>query len=99
MEEYTVRSTYTRAESAARRAADIAVILLLCFFLVFILFEVILVPVEVNDENVAELNTVLLLPDKRPAVSALDRYLIPYGRIYGETRLRVAPLTRLSFFM
>ena len=179
MEEYTVRSTYTRAESAARRAADIAVILLLCFFLVFILFKVILVPVEVNDENVAELNTgelllvdrvsrfiadysvgdivradlgsgyafyrvaakggslyqvrngkayldgelidesayggewseyaeldcsvpedsVLLLPDKRPAVSALDRYLIPYGSIYGETRLRVAPLTRLSFFM
>ncbi len=179
MEEYTVRSTYTRAESAARRAADIAVVLILCFFLVFVLFKAVLVPVEVNDENVAELrmgelllvdrvsrfiadysvgdivradlgsgwafyrvaakggslyqvragkayldgslidesayggewpeyveldcavpeDSVLLLPDKRPAVSGLERYLVPYSSIYGETRVRVAPLTRLSFFM
>lgn len=74
MEEYTVRSTYTRAESAARRAADIAVILLLCFFLVFILFKVILVPVEVNDENVAELNTGELL-----LVDRVSRFIADYS--------------------
>ena len=179
MEEYTVRSTYTRAESAARRAADIAVILLLCFLLVFILFKALLVPVEVKDDNTAELqkgelllvdrvsrfiadysvgdivradlgsgdefyrvaakggslyqvrggkayldgslidessyggewpeyldmeiavpdDSVLLLPDDRAGASSLEGFVIPYGRIKGEARLRVAPMGRLAFFM
>ena len=44
MNEYTVRSTYTHAESAARRAADIAVILIFCALLVFVLFRFVLTP-------------------------------------------------------
>ena len=179
MEEYTVRSTYTRAESAARRAADIAVILLLCFLLVFILFKAVLVPVEVKDGNTSDLkrgelilvdrvsrfiadysvgdivradlgsggsfyrvaaeggslyqvrggrayldgslidesayggewpeslelelfvpeDSVLLLPDDRASVSALEGFVVPYDGIYGEARLRVAPIGRLAFFM
>lgn len=56
MNEYTVRSTYTRADSAARRAADIAVILMLCMLLVFVLFRFVLVPAAVTDPAVSGLS-------------------------------------------
>lgn len=53
--EYTVRSTYTKARSRARRAADIAVILLICLALVFALFKLILVPVSVSGSRVCDI--------------------------------------------
>lgn len=49
MQEYTLRSTYTRAESAARRAADVTVVILLSVLLVFLLFKAVLVPVSVSE--------------------------------------------------
>ncbi len=55
MRNYTVRSTYTRAESAARRAADVIVTLFLCAALVFVLFKFIWVPEITADPGVGEL--------------------------------------------
>lgn len=49
MQEYTLRSTYTRSESAARRAADVAVVLILSVLLVFLLFRLMLVPCSVKE--------------------------------------------------
>ena len=53
--EYTVRSTYTRTDSRLRRAADIAVVLLVSALLVFCLFRLVLVPLEVTENSVREL--------------------------------------------
>ena len=39
MRDYVVRSTYTHAESSARRAADVILILLLCAGALFVLFR------------------------------------------------------------
>ncbi len=63
--EYRVRSTYTRTRSAARRAADIAVILLVCLLLVFALFKFILVPVPADANVISDINRgELLLIDR-----------------------------------
>ena len=74
MREYTVRSTRTKTESAARRAADIAVVLLLCAALVVFIFKVLLIPFGVIEPGVFELSqgdTVL--------VDRVSRYVSDYS--------------------
>lgn len=53
--EYRVRSTYTKTRSALRRAADIAVILVISLALVFVLFKLVLVPVSVDENDISEI--------------------------------------------
>lgn len=53
---YRVRSTRTKRDSALRRAADIAVVLILCAALVVFLFKVLLVPLRMENSPVAELD-------------------------------------------
>ena len=63
--EYRVRSTYTRRRSAIRRAADIAVILLICLLLVFVLFKLVLVPAAADETKVSDIEKgELLLIDR-----------------------------------
>lgn len=52
MKKYTVRSTYTGAESAARRAADVVITLFLCGLAVFAFFYFFFVPVETAEPRV-----------------------------------------------
>ncbi len=56
MIEYRVRSTRTRAGSAARRAADIIAVLLICLLLVFLLFKFALVPSVVKATHVSDIS-------------------------------------------
>lgn len=73
MRDYVVRSTYTHAESSARRAADVIVIILLCAALLFVLFGFILVPVSAAEPLVGELaEGELVLVDR------LSKYVVPY---------------------
>ena len=55
MRDYVVRSTYTHAESSARRAADVILILLLCAGALFVLFRFMYVPVAAKDPQVRDL--------------------------------------------
>lgn len=74
MQEYTVRSTRTKRGSAARRAADIAVVLLLCVGLVAFLFCVVLIPVRVGVSSVSELESGDLL-----LVDRISRFISDYS--------------------
>lgn len=56
MRDYVVRSSVTRAESSARRAADVIIVILLCAAVLFVLFRFILVPVTARDPKVGDLN-------------------------------------------
>lgn len=73
MEEYTLRSTRTHRNSAFRRAADIAVVLLLCAGLLALLFKVLLVPERVTKETVTGLSEGDLI-----LVDRFSKYLSDY---------------------
>lgn len=55
MEDYVVRSSVTHAESAARRAADVILVLFICAAAVFVLFRLVWVPVVTADPPIGEL--------------------------------------------
>ena len=56
MQDYVVRSTVTHAESAARRAADVIIMLFLCAAAVLVLFRFIWAPVVTSDPLVEGVN-------------------------------------------
>ena len=72
---YYVRSTYTGTDSRLRRAADIAVTILVCAALVFLLFRFVLVPFEVGENSAAELEKgdIVLVDRVSRFVFRLDR--------------------------
>lgn len=55
MQDYVVRSTVTHAESAARRAADVILILLFCAAAVFLILKFIWVPVAAVSPQVKDI--------------------------------------------
>ena len=57
MDDYTLRSTKTGRSSRARRAADIALIVLLAVGLIVLLFKVLLVPVRIGEPYVGDLRS------------------------------------------
>lgn len=91
--EYKVRSTYTKARSAARRAADIAVILLICAALVFAVFKLVLVPFSVENSLVKDLEEGQLI-----LVDRVSKFISDYkaGDIVRINRGRGFELIRVA---
>ena len=52
MRGYTVRSTYTHAQSAATKAADVVMLIFLCAAALFLLFRLMLAPVMTSEPRV-----------------------------------------------
>lgn len=75
MIKYEVRSTITKRESAARKAADIIVMLLICVVLLFILFWVMWRPVQIKGVSITGLNDGELV-----IVDRVSKYLWSYDR-------------------
>lgn len=102
MNEYTVRSTYTHAESAARRAADIAVILMLCALILFVLFRFIWAPASVKEAQVTGLSDgdVVLVDRVWGFISDYSAGDIVRAKIDGEyVFFRVAALGGQSYLV
>ena len=74
MRDYVVRSTYTHAESAARRAADVIIMLLLCALILFVLFRFMYVPVAARDPQVRDIADGELL-----IIDRVSKYLVEYS--------------------
>lgn len=74
MKEYTLRSTYTGRSSRLRRAADIALVILISAFLVFVLFRFMLVPKEVGLSLVGGVEEGELV-----LVDRVSKYVLDYG--------------------
>ena len=74
MREYTVRSTRTRNDSAARRVVDVLLIILICAAVLLFIFGVALVPARIAGSNVSELSAgdVIL-------VDRVSKYLVDYA--------------------
>ena len=95
MQDYTVRSTRTRTDSAARRVVDVLVILLVCAAITVFIFGVLLVPMKVGGSNVIELASGDIV-----LIDRVSKYLTDYsiGDIVraeteaGEAFYRVAAL-------
>lgn len=91
--EYRVRSTVTRTRSALRRAADIAVILLICLALVFALFKLVLVPVSAEGSLVSDIEEGELI-----LVDRVSKFISDYteGDIVRVNRGRGFELLRVA---
>ena len=102
MREYTVRSTRTRNDSAARRVVDVLLIILICAAVLLFIFGVALVPARIEGANVSELSAgdVIL-------VDRVSKYLVDYavGDIVraqteaGESIFRVAALSGSTYLV
>ena len=102
MQEYTVRSTRTKTDSAAHRIVDVFAVLLICAAVLFLIFGVMLVPARLNGSNVYELASgdVIL-------IDRVSKYLTDYavGDLVraeteaGESIFRVAALSGSSYLV